>query len=109
MRRGTGGSLESTGQLKARASLEFVDHNGEWQFGGDSAQPFDHIGCANGTINLQWLGASRVRNHKEDARQARHVVRVHVCQADGSQLAKAPASAFPGYLRSFPAVNQRQI
>src|SRR5579872_4572963 len=82
--------------------------DGERHIGGNTAQSFNHITCTNRAVNIQWFGASGVRDHKENARQTRDMVGVHMREANSSQLPKAPAARFPRYLRPLATIEQRQ-
>jgi hypothetical protein len=48
-------------------------------------------------------------DHEEDAGESGDVVGVHMGEADGSELAKAPTERFPGYLCTFATVKKSEV
>ncbi len=101
--------MEFTRQHKLRTVLQFVNMDGKWKIGGDAAQALDDICRTHRSINVQRLRAPRMRDHKQDAGQARHVIGVHMRQADCAQLAKTPAQRLPGHLRPLSTIDQHQL
>ena len=67
-----------------------MNTNGKRHYVRDAPQSLDHIVRADGSEDVERLSASGMCDHKEDAGETCHVVGVHMCQADGSQLSKAP-------------------
>ena len=58
--------------------------DGKWKVRRDAPQTFDGIAHALWAVDMEWFGASGVRDHEEHTGQAKHMIGVHVREANGS-------------------------
>src|SRR5438270_6076914 len=99
------GTTQPSWKWKLLTIFQFVNLNWKRKFWDNASQPLDYIASSRRSVNIERLRSPRVGHHEEYPWQPRHMIRVHMCQANSSKLAESPTKRFPGYLCSLPTIH----